>query len=249
LSDGHQIDNPKIATNKKTKRTLKIRQRRISRKQKNSKNQKKANKRVGRLHKKIADKRKARHWKYANEVVSRNVDAFGVEALNVSVMRRRCKVKKDENTGRLLENGQSRKRGLNRSIADAGWSELVLKIEYLAEKQGKVVIKINPKNSSIECRKCGHIDKSNRDREKFICVNCGHFEHADIGASKTIRDRAYELVKETKVCGDSAKPSSTNAAERPKNRKETSPRRQGKRGEPLCSQNLRQSLKLGYKRI
>jgi putative transposase len=249
LSDGHQIDNPKVATNKKTKRTLKIRQRRVSRKQKNSKNQKKTQRRVGKLHKKIADKRQANHWKFAHEVASRNVDAFGLENLNVSGMMRRCKPKKDEKTGRFLENGQSRKRGLNRSIADASWSELVLKIEYLAEKQGKVIIKINPQNSSIECLKCGHIDKSNREKEKFICVQCGHFEHADLGASKTIRNRALEFVKEQKVHGDSVKPAGSNAGKRPKNRKETSPRRKGKRGEPGNPKSLGLCLNLGYKKI
>ncbi|WP_333310118.1 zinc ribbon domain-containing protein [Microcoleus sp. N9_A2] len=31
-----------------------------------------------------------------------------------------------------------------------------------------MTIKINPKHSSQECRNCGHIDKSNRDGEKFV---------------------------------------------------------------------------------
>jgi putative transposase len=151
LSDGSQIDNPKFATSKKAKRTLKIRQRRVNRKVKGSKNRKKAAQKVWRFHQKIGDKRQAYH--------------------------------------------------LNRSISDAGWGELILKIEYLAAKQGKVVIKVNPKHSSQECRNCGHIDRSNRDGEKFICVKCGYHEHADIGAAKTIRDRALQMVR-----GDSAKP-------------------------------------------
>jgi putative transposase len=85
---------------------------------------------------------------------------------------------------------------------------LILKIEYLAVKQGKVVIKINPKYSSQECRNCGHTDKSNRDGEKFICTECGYHEHADIGAAKTIRDRAFKTCIERSrniVRGDSAK--------------------------------------------
>jgi putative transposase len=61
-------------------------------------------------------------------------------------MRRRCRVKLDEKTGRFFKNGQAKKKGLNRSISDAGWGELILKIEYLAVKQGKIVIKINPKH-------------------------------------------------------------------------------------------------------
>ncbi|MBS9382949.1 MAG: transposase [Dolichospermum sp. BR01] len=200
FSDRHQIDNPRFSTNKKARRTLKIRQRRINRKVKGSKNRKKEANKVGRFHKKITDKRTAYQWSVANTIVSRKVDAIALEDLNISSMLRRCKVTTDEKTGRFLKNGQSRKKGLNRSISDASWSDLILKIEYLAVKQGKVVIKINPKYSSQECRNCGHTDKSNRDGEKFICTECGYHEHADIGAAKTIRDRALEIVR-----GDSAK--------------------------------------------
>jgi putative transposase len=200
FSDRYQIDNPKFSTNKKARRTLKIRQRRVNRKVKGSKNRKKAANKVGRFHKKITDKRTAYQWNVAKTIVSRKVDAIALEDLNISGMLRRCKVKTDEKTGRFLKNGQSRKKGLNRSIYDASWSDLILKIEYLAVKQGKVVIKINPKYSSQECRNCGHTDKSNRDGEKFICTECGYHEHADIGAAKTIRDRGFKIVR-----GDSAK--------------------------------------------
>jgi putative transposase len=200
LSDRHQIDNPRFSTNKKTKRTFKIRQRRVSKKVKGSNNRKKAANKLGRFHKKIVDKRQAYQWYVANKIVSKKVDAIGLEDLNISGMLRRCKIKVDEKTGRFLKNGQSRKKGLNRSISDASWSDLILKIEYLAVKQGKVVIKVNPKHSSQECRNCKHIDQSNRDQEKFVCVRCGYIEHADIGAAKTIRDRCLEIVR-----GDSAK--------------------------------------------
>ncbi|GAB1541989.1 RNA-guided endonuclease TnpB family protein [Scytonema sp. NUACC21] len=221
LSDNHQFENPKFSTNKKTQRILKIRQRRVSKKLKGSKNRKKTAKKVGLFHKKITDKRQAYQWKLANKIVSRNVDAIAVENLNVSAMKRRCKPKVDEKTGRFLKNGQSRKKGLNRSISDAGWAELILKIEYLAVKQGKIVIKVNPKHSSQKCRNCGHIDESNRDGEKFICTQCGYMTHADIGAAKTIRDRAFSIVR-----GDSSE------LIRPKQRQETSARPRGKRVEP-----------------
>jgi putative transposase len=195
LSDGSQIENPKFLTTKKAKRTLRIRHRRVSRKAKGSKNRKKAAQKVGIFHQKISDKRQAHHWKVANKIVDRKIDGIALEDLNISGMMRRCRVKLDEKTGRFLKNGQAKKKGLNRSISDAGWGELILKIEYLAVKQGKIVIKINPKHSSQECRSCGNIDKSNRDGEKFICAKCGYHEHADIGAAKTIRDRALKLVR------------------------------------------------------
>lgn len=123
LSDGHQIDNPRFATNKKTRRTLKIRQRRVNRKKKGSKNRKKAAQRVGRLHKNISDKRQAYQWYVANKIVSKKVDAIGLEDLNVAGMLRHCQVKVDEKTGRFLKNGQIRKKALNRSISDAAWTK------------------------------------------------------------------------------------------------------------------------------
>ena len=153
--------------------------------------------------------------------MSRKIDGIALEDLNVSGMMHRCPVKIDKETGRFLENGQSRKKGLNRSISDAGWGELILKINYLAAKQGKIVIKVNPKYSSTECRNCGNIDKSNRDGEKFICTECGYDEHADIGAAKTIRDRALELVR-----GGSAKPGVLRL-----NAQKISPRSKSFRGE------------------
>jgi len=75
------------------------------------------------------------------------------ENLNISGRLRRYRLKIDEKTGRFLNNGQSRKKGLNRSISDASWGEWILKIEYLAAKQGKVVIKVNPKYSSTLMQK------------------------------------------------------------------------------------------------
>jgi putative transposase len=235
LSDGYQIENPKFLTNKKTKRILKNRQRQINRKVKGSNNRKKASKKVGRFHKKIADKRQAYQWYVANKIVSRNVDAIAVENLNVSAMKKRCKPKIDEETGRFLKNGQSRKRGLNRSISDASWSELVLKIEYLAAKHGKVVIKVNPKHTSQKCQNCGHVDANNRNEEKFICTNCGFMSHADINAAKNIASRASSMVR-----GDSAKPE-PQGFKRPKYCKETSTRPRGKCVEPgnLSNQDIK----------
>ncbi|MBW4590334.1 transposase [Aetokthonos hydrillicola Thurmond2011] len=189
LSDGHQFNNPKFAINKKVKRRLKIRQRRVNRKVKGSKNRKKAANKLGKLHKKIVDKRQAYQWEIASLIASRKVDAIAVEDLNVSGMLKRCRPKVDEK-GRFLSNGQSAKKALNRSISDASWNELTQKIEYMAGKSGKMLIKVNPKHTSQKCNICGHIDASSRDKEKFICVSCNHMAQADINAAKNIKELA-----------------------------------------------------------
>ncbi|MGL4619741.1 MAG: RNA-guided endonuclease InsQ/TnpB family protein, partial [Chroococcidiopsis sp.] len=198
LSDGSFVENPKFATNNKTRRQLRIRQRRVNRKVKGSNNRANAGKLVARLHKKIADRREAYQWQAANKIV-KTADAVVHEDLNIKGMKSRCKPKRSK--GRFLPNGQSAKRGLNRSISDAAWGGLFAKIGWLGAKVGKPVLPVNPRHTSQECSACGHRSKDNRKGEKFICEACGHIDHADTQASRTINKRAeFKFVsKDNKI--------------------------------------------------
>lgn len=201
LTDGSFVENPRLATNKKTRRQLRIRQRRVERKVKGSNNRKKAGIRVAKLHKTVADKRNALGWASAKKVVE-TAEAIVRENLNIKGMKSRCKPKRIK--GRFLPNGQSAKRGLNRSISDVSWAELFAKIAWLARsvcggilprktslaKLGKPVLSVNPKHTSQECSACHHISQANRDGEKFLCEECGHIDHADTQASRTILGKA-----------------------------------------------------------
>jgi putative transposase len=182
LSDGSFVENPRFGTNKRTRRRLRIRQRRVNRKQKGSKNRAKAGKAVAKTHRKVALKRDDHQWKAANKVVN-TAEAVAHEDLNIQGMKKRCKPKRVK--GRFMPNGQSAKRGLNRSISDAAWGGIFAKTAWLALKLGKPVAKYDPANTSRECSECGHVSKGNRDGEKFICENCGHIDHADTQASRT----------------------------------------------------------------
>ena len=208
-SDGSQFDNPKLSNNKTTRRQLRIRQRRISRKKRGSKNKRKASNKVAKLHQKITNKREALQWKIAAKTVKKADGIFG-EDLNISGMKSRCKPKKDvseachdsdiNNKGRFLPNGQSRKKGLNRSISDASWYSLLKKIEYMAAKYGKLFHKVNPRYSSQTCPECGCVHKDNRDKEKFICTKCGYMTHADINAANVLKQRGVEEFGLTLSC-------------------------------------------------
>jgi len=223
LSDGSFIENPKFSTNKQIRRRLRIRQRRVNRKVKGSRNRSKAGVEVAKLHKKIADKRSNYQWQAAQEVV-KTADAVVREDLNIKGMKSRCKPKKQK--GRFMPNGQSAKRGLNRSISDASWGELFSKIGWIAAKAGKPVASINPSFTSRECSKCQHTSKDNRDAEKFICVECGHIDHADTQASRTVLSRAnlqFVSIRRKNLQGDSLKVT-------PSQYKDI-PAPQGKRGE------------------
>ena len=193
LSDGSFVENPRFATNKKTRRQLQIRQRRVNRKVKGSNNRRKAGIEVAKLHKKVVDKREAYQWQAATKIL-KTADAVVHEDLNIKGMKARCKTKRD-GKGRAMPNGQSAKRGLNRSISDAAWGGLLQKVGWLGAKAGKPVLAVNPKHTSQECSACGHVSKTNRDGEKFVCEACGHIDHADTQASRTIEKRAgFEFV-------------------------------------------------------
>jgi putative transposase len=221
LTDGSFVENPRFATSKQIRRRFRIRQRRVNRKVKGSINRKKAGIQVAILHKKIVDKRSDSQWRAAKKVVD-TAEAVVREDLNIKGMKSRCKPKRIK--GRFMPNGQSAKRGLNRSISDASWGELFSKIEWKAAKVGKPVLSVNPKFTSQECSACHHVSKSNRDGEKFVCEECGHIDHSDTQASRTILRRANlklrslcgrvprpckrpkHVTKDVKkVCGDSAK--------------------------------------------
>jgi len=124
----------------------------------------------------------------------RSVVGTGVVSPTRCCIKTHCATKEDATKkGRFLPNGQSRKRGLNRSISDASWYSLTKKIEYLAAKQGKVFERVNPRFTSAICSCCGHKDKASRSKEKFICTNCGHHADADINAARNIKKRGVEI--------------------------------------------------------
>lgn len=64
----------------------------------------------------------------------KNICGWGI--LNVKNMSRRPKPKQDE-TGNFISDGQAAKSGLNKSIADAGWSQFVDILTFKAEKAGQ----------------------------------------------------------------------------------------------------------------
>ena len=186
LSDGSHIENPRFATDKAAKRRIRIRQRRVSRKQKGSKNRAKAGVKLAQTHKDIRDKREAYQWRVAKRIVN-TAESITHENLKIANMKKRCKPKRSN--GRFMPNGQSAKRGLNRAISDAAWGGLFQKIAWLAAKSGKPVFKYEPHFSSQECSKCHHVSKNNRNGEKFICEACGHIDHADTQAARNGQGR------------------------------------------------------------
>jgi len=60
------------------------------------------------------------------------------------------------------------------------------------------LVLVNPKNTSLKCRKCGDIGKENRiNQAEFECIRCGHAENADLNASINILAEGHSVI----ACG------------------------------------------------
>lgn len=60
------------------------------------------------------------------------------------------------------------------------------KIAYKATAEGIPVETVNPRDTSITCRKCGQAVLEFRDGADFACRVCGYEVHADVNGAINI---------------------------------------------------------------
>ncbi|WP_371667100.1 transposase [Streptomyces sp. NBC_00289] len=139
---------------------------------------------VAAVHRKVRRQRTDHAHKTALAMV-RDYDVIAHERLSIANMVRAPKPQPDTaNPGAFLPNGAAAKAGLNKSIHDAGWGVFLGILAHKAESAGRVLIPVDPRNTSRTCPACGHVSGENRPtQEKFECTQCGHTAHADqVGA-------------------------------------------------------------------
>ncbi len=84
------------------------------------------------------------------------------------------------------------KRGLNRSILDAGWAQFASILTDKAEEAGRQVIKVDPQYTSRMHWECGL--RGARDGTVFWCPHCSVREHADLNAARNILRAGLALL-------------------------------------------------------
>ena len=85
-------------------------------------------------------------------------------------------------------------RSQRRSLHSWAFADLQSKIGYKAKRAGVAVCFVDPRNTSRECRVCGHTEKANRKtRDRFACLACGHSADADANAASVIASRAIVI--------------------------------------------------------
>lgn len=192
-SDGQHYQAPRIG-DRRAARYLAL-QRRMSRQKKGSRKREKTRLAMARIAAEVTDRRK--DW--AEKVSTRLVidhDLIVFEKLNTKGMTHKPAPKPDpDRPGAFLPNRARAKAGLSRGILASCWGVLATRTGQKAAASGAVVIAVNPKYTSQECRVCGHIASASRESQAvFRCVSCGHEDHADVNAAKNVLARGLALT-------------------------------------------------------
>ena len=143
---------------------------------------------VADLHRKVARQRLDHAHKTALDLVG-TYDVIAHEKLPIANMTRRP-APKPVGDGSFTPNGAAAKAGLNRSIHAAGWGCFLGILASKAESAGRVLIPVDARNTSRTCPTCGHCAAHNRDKDKFLCIRCGHQDHADRVGAHNVAIRA-----------------------------------------------------------
>jgi len=159
----------------KSLRRLKIRQRRLSKKEKGSNNRTRARLAVAKIHEKVANQRLDYQHRISLKLTCEN-QAISVESLNIKGMVRNHKLAKQ--------------------ISDVAWGNFLTMLEYKGDIYGceiKYVDSFFP--SSKRCSKCGYIkeDLTLAIRE-WECPQCRRFWDRDVNAALNLM-----LFSESKI--------------------------------------------------
>jgi transposase len=146
---------------------------------------------IAALHETVADRRRDWVEKITTRIAA-NYDFVAVEQLPVRNMVRRPTPKPDpRNPGQYLPNGAAAKAGLNKNIYANCWGMFARRLGQKMKASGTTLVAVSARYSSQECRKCGHTVKENRESQAvFLCVGCGHGDHADRNAAEIVLARA-----------------------------------------------------------
>jgi len=173
-SDGNTVENPRHL--RKSERSLKKLNRRLSRTQKGSKNREAARNRLSRKHLKVSRRRKDFAVKLARCVVQSN-DLVAYEDLSV---RNMVKNKK-----------------LSKSISDAAWTAFRNWIEYFGKVFGVATVAVAPHYTSQNCSNCEKVVKKSLSQRTHICPHCGFVLDRDWNAARNILELGLRTVGHT----------------------------------------------------
>ncbi|MGW6915733.1 RNA-guided endonuclease InsQ/TnpB family protein [Kitasatospora sp. NPDC054939] len=180
LSTGEKITNPQHES--RDRERLAKAQRELSRKAKDSNNRAKARVRVGRVHARIADRRRDFLHKLTTRLVRENQTVV-IEDLSVRNM---------------IKN-----RTLARAVSDASWSEMRSMLEYKTAWYGRELVVVDRWFPSSKLRStCGILHGTMPLNVREWTCDCGTAHDRDVNAAKNILAAGLAAA----ACGDGVRP-------------------------------------------
>lgn len=173
-SDSKTVANPRHL--RKSEKSLKRLQRRLSKTEKGSKNRAKFRNKLARKHLKVSRQRKDFAVKTARCVVKSN-DLVAYEDLKVRNM--------------------VRNRHLAKSISDAAWTQFRTWVEYFGKVFGVATVAVPPHYTSQNCSNCGKVVKKSLSTRTHTCQHCGHTQDRDWNAARNILEKGLRTVGHT----------------------------------------------------
>lgn len=170
LSDGTRIANPRWTRQEESR--LAVVNQTLARKQKGSKNRVKAREQLRRAHQRIAGLRSSYLIGAAKKFVNK-YDLIAHEDLKIRNMVRSK---------------------LAKSIMDAAWNQLIWRLNCEAEKAGKWIIPVNPRNTTKKCSGCGELTPKELWQRQHDCSSCGLSLGRDHNAALNILRLGESLV-------------------------------------------------------
>jgi putative transposase len=163
FSSGEGIENPRFF--RRDEKELAKAQRKLSKAEKGTPERVKYRKAVQHIHQRIANRRRD----FAHQESRKLVNAFGFMAFE------------DLGIKNMLQNHR-----LAKSISDAAWRQLITYTTYKAENAGRVVVLVQPRNTSKQCSCCGAIVEKSLAVRVHACPVCGLIMDRDQNAAINI---------------------------------------------------------------
>jgi len=166
-SNGVRVEHPHILL--KLQKKLAREQRRLAKKKKGSRNRLKQIFTVAKVHEKVTDRRADFLHKLSRYYIE-NYDLIAAEDLSVKEM---------------MESSYNAK-----NTADSAWSSFIQMLSYKAEGAGRIFVKVDPKNTSQMCSRCGNRVYKQIWVREHRCPTCGLVMDRDHNAARNILYKA-----------------------------------------------------------
>lgn len=193
LSDGRHVEN--IRPLSRREKELRRAQRALARCKRGSKRRRKVRERLAAAQRRIQQARTSHLHEVSSSLAARYA-FIAVEDLKLRNMTRSARGTADEPGTNVRQ-----KAGLNRALLDAAPARLIQMLTYKAERAGGMVVRVDPRRTSLECSSCGTMVEKTLSERRHVC-DCGTTLNRDHNAAINILNRALVAHGRAKPPGD-----------------------------------------------